>query len=681
MPMLLLRETIAGTNEQTTYTVDRKNTAPRATRFMTNRKHVANAVTHNEMLAKLQIERMPLANIVWDTDFRVRSWNPAAQHIFGFTAQEAIGKYPYELIVPAGEQHRVEELWKKLLTGDGFAHSVNDNITKDGRTITCRWINTPLKTEEGEVAGVLSMAEDITERKRVEEELQRSEHRYRSLVESARDAIITITPKGTFTSLNRAFETLTGWNREDWIGKTFSDLFHPDDAKVVLQLFRQALEGMTPQVQEFRMRTKSGDYLLAEMMITPQMENGKIVGVLGIARDVTARKSLENQFIQVQKMESLGTLAGGVAHDFNNILGIILGQASVLERCEGDHEMTAESIDSIAKAVQRGAALVRQILTFARKSEVVLGPVNVNGMIRELATMLQETFPKTVELNLKLDEAVPVITMDQAQLHQALLNLCVNARDAINDLAPYTSAHGLLTIRTEVVSRSQLKGHADATASRYVCITVADSGIGMDRYTKEKIFEPFFTTKEPGKGTGWGLAVVYGVVKAHRGFIDVESRINVGTTFRLYLPAPEESAGKADAAEAGATSVRGGTETILLVEDEDSLRHLMKSVLEEGGYRALTAKDGIEAVRLFTQHKDEIALVFTDLGLPRMNGATAFMTLKEIKPNIKAVFASGYLDLESRSDLTRAEAKAFIEKPYNPNEVLRMIRDVLDRPA
>lgn len=205
MPMLLLRETIAGTNEQTTYTVDRKNTAPRATRFMTNRKHVANAVTHNEMLAKLQIERMPLANIVWDTDFRVRSWNPAAQHIFGFTAQEAIGKYPYELIVPAGEQHRVEELWKKLLTGDGFAHSVNDNITKDGRTITCRWINTPLKTEEGEVAGVLSMAEDITERKRVEEELQRSEHRYRSLVESARDAIITITPKGTFTSLNRAF--------------------------------------------------------------------------------------------------------------------------------------------------------------------------------------------------------------------------------------------------------------------------------------------------------------------------------------------------------------------------------------------------------------------------------------------------------------------------------------------
>jgi signal transduction histidine kinase len=317
-------------------------------------------------------------------------------------------------------------------------------------------------------------------------------------------------------------------------------------------------------------------------------------------------------------MESLGTLAGEVAHDFNNILGIILGQASILERCEGDREMTAASLDSITKAVQRGASLVRQMLTFARKSEVALGPVNVNGMIRELATMLEETFPKTVELNLKLDTSIPMITMDQAQLHQALLNLCVNARDAINDLAPLTSSHGLLTIRTEVVPRSVLKGHADARASRYVCISVSDFGKGMDEDTKEKIFEPFFTTKEPGKGTGWGLAVVYGVVKAHRGFIDVESKMNVGSTFRLYLPVSDDSVGEGELVGAGSGGIWEGTETILLVEDEDGLRHLMKSVLEDSGYRALTAKDGIEAIRLYAEHKDEIALVFTDLGLPRL---------------------------------------------------------------
>ncbi|MCX6142086.1 MAG: PAS domain S-box protein [Ignavibacteriales bacterium] len=635
----------------------------------------------SETLMKLQIDRMPLANIVWDTEFRVRSWNPAARRIFGFTDDEAIGKLPYEIIVPRSAQQDVEEVWRRLLTGDASAHSVNENITKDGRTITCRWINTPLKTEEGEVAGVLSMAEDITESIRVEEELRRSEHRYRSLVESARDAIITITPKGIFTSLNRAFETLTGWDREEWIGKTFSDLFHPDDARAVLQFFRQALEGMTPPVQEYRLRTKSGEYLLGELTITPQREDGRIVGVLGIARDATARKSLEYQLIQAQKMESLGTLAGGIAHDFNNILGIILGQASILERCGENREMMADSVDSMTKAVQRGASLVRQILTFARKSEVVLAPVNVNTMIRELATMLEETFPKTVEFNLELDASVPVITMDHAQLHQALLNLCVNARDAINDLAPQTSAHGLLTIRTEVIPGSLLKGHADATESWYICISVSDSGKGMDETTKGRIFEPFFTTKEPGKGTGWGLAVVYGIIKAHRGFIDVESKINAGTTFRLYLPVIEKCADETETAAVESQSVRGGTETILLVEDEDSLRRLMKSVLEDNGYRALTAKDGIEAIRLYTEHKDEIALVFTDLGLPGIDGATAIQALRKINPQLKAIFASGFLDLKSRSELPDAQAKAFLEKPYSPNEVLRMIRDVLDRPS
>ena len=647
---------------------------------MTNRKHVANALMQSESLMKLQIDRMPLANIVWDTEFRVRSWNPAAQEIFGFTEEEVLGKLPYEIILPQSARHEVE-VWKKLLEGDESAHSINENITKDGRTITCRWINTPLKTEEGEIAGVLSMAENITESIRVEEELRRSEHRYRSLVESARDAIITITPMGIFTSMNRAFETLTGWNREEWIGKTFSDLFHPDDARAVLQLFRQALEGITPAVQEYRLLTKSGEYLLGELTITPQRENGKIVGVLGIARDVTARKSLEYQLIQAQKMESLGTLAGGIAHDFNNILGIILGQASIIERCSDNREMIADSVDSMTKAVQRGASLVRQILTFARKSEVVLGPVNANTMIRELATMLEETFPKTVELNLKLDESVPVITMDHAQLHQALLNLCVNARDAINELAPQTSAHGLLTIRTEVIPGTLLKGHADALESRYVCISVSDTGKGMDEATKEKVFEPFFTTKDPGKGTGWGLAVVYGVVKAHRGFIDVESRINVGTTFRLYLPVIEKNADEIESAAVESQDIRGGTETILLVEDEDSLRRLMKSVLENNGYRALTAKDGIEAIRLYTQHQDEIALVFTDLGLPRIDGATAIQALREINPRLKAVFASGFLDLKSRAELPDAQARTFLEKPYSPNDVLRMIRYELDRPS
>jgi two-component system, cell cycle sensor histidine kinase and response regulator CckA len=427
---------------------------------------------------------------------------------------------------------------------------------------------------------------------------------------------------------------------------------------------------------EIESLTKDGN--VKRLLLNASKEMGVVQGTI---RDITQTQQFDRSLIQAQKLENLGTLAGGIAHDFNNILGIILGQAAILDRCNGDREMTTASIDSITKAVQRGASLVRQILTFARKSEVVLAPVDVNAMIRELGSMLHETFPKTVELNLKLDPSIPVITMDQAQLHQALLNLCVNARDAINDLAPLTSSHGLLTIRTEEVPRSNLKAHAEATASRYVRIAVSDTGIGMDEATKERIFEPFFTTKGPGRGTGWGLAVVYGVMKAHHGFIDVESRVNAGTTFRLYLPVPEESAHKIGAAEVDNDIIRGGTETILLVEDEDSQRNLMKLLLEEKGYRALTAKDGIEAIREYTQHIDEIALVFTDLGLPRMDGVTAFLTLKEINPNIKAVFASGFLDAKMSARLSDAKAKAFVEKPYNPNEVLRTIRDVLDRPS
>jgi CheY-like chemotaxis protein len=269
--------------------------------------------------------------------------------------------------------------------------------------------------------------------------------------------------------------------------------------------------------------------------------------------------------------------------------------------------------------------------------------------------------------------------MDQTQMHQALLNLCVNARDAITDATTGNLGRGEIGIRTNVISNSEVrKKFSEADAVEYVCIAVSDTGKGMDEETKLKIYEPFFTTKERGKGTGLGLSVVYGIIKSHHGYIDVESEIGLGTTFRLYLPVTEALATPAVPHENNAADNLRGKETILLVEDEQNLLGLMKTTLERAGYTVLTALDGLAAIKIFSLNKEKIALVLTDLGLPKLDGAAVFTSMKEIDPNVKIILASGYLEPNLKSNLLRSGAKDFIQKPYSPNLVLRKIREVLD---
>jgi CheY-like chemotaxis protein len=269
--------------------------------------------------------------------------------------------------------------------------------------------------------------------------------------------------------------------------------------------------------------------------------------------------------------------------------------------------------------------------------------------------------------------------MDQTQLHQALLNLCVNARDAITDSSMGNLGRGAIRIQTTLVDNREVrKRFSEASASEYVCISVSDSGMGMDEETKQKIFEPFFTTKERGKGTGLGLSVVYGIIKSHHGHIEVESEIGLGTTFRLYLPVTDAVGSPAVLREDGIPADVRGKETILLVEDEENLLGLMKTALEREGYSVLTAMDGISAIKTFSLNKGKIALVLTDLGLPKLDGAAVFASMKEIDPNVKIILASGYLEPNLKSNLLRAGAKEFIQKPYSPNLVLTKIREVLD---
>jgi two-component system cell cycle sensor histidine kinase/response regulator CckA len=371
-------------------------------------------------------------------------------------------------------------------------------------------------------------------------------------------------------------------------------------------------------------------------------------------------------------MQSIGTLAGGIAHDFNNILGIMLGYTSLLSKQRSDDQKFTESLSAVTQTIQRGAALVRQILTFARKTEISFEPIDVTELVREVLSMLKQTFSKLIVFTETVDQDIPYISADRAQIHQALLNLCVNARDAMPD-------GGTISIKVEKHLKDYVRTQfASADQYSYVSISVSDTGEGMDEATRQRIFDPFFTTKPSGKGTGMGLSVVYGVMQAHQGFISVESKLGIGTTFHLYFPVSTHGDNIMDAQTPNKSFSVGGTETILFVEDEELLRDTVCPFLESKGYTVHMAKDGLEGIDRYSQHKQEIALVITDLGLPRMSGMEEFKRLKEINSNVKVIFASGFFDPNVKSEFLKAGAHGFIQKPYMIDEILQIIRKVLD---
>jgi len=385
---------------------------------------------------------------------------------------------------------------------------------------------------------------------------------------------------------------------------------------------------------------------------------------MGMNMDITDRKNLEHQLLQSQKLESLGTLAGGIAHDFNNILGIIMGHAALLGEVAQDPPKLTRSAGAIEKAAKRGASLVRQILTFARKANVAFEPVNLNDIATELGRMIEETFPRSIAIALALEADLPSVKGDRTQLHQTLLNLCVNARDAM-------PSGGTLTITTGRVRREGTE------PGWYARLTVADTGSGMDEETKRRIFEPFFTTKEPGRGTGLGLSVVYGIVQSHRGLIGVESAPGKGTKFTLDIPIPDSAAAEEIAAREADIARIGGTETLMVVEDEEMLSELLKASLEALGYTVVVASNGDQALGMFESVGEEIDLVVSDLGLPGMSGAELFQKIRAIRGDARVIIATGYIDPETRSELLNLGACGFIQKPYLPDDVARAVREAL----
>lgn len=606
--------------------------------------------------------------ILCDADDTIRYWNRGCERTYGWTKEEAVGKNVHALLQTQFADGAVN--LEKALGEQPHWEGELKQVRRDGTpiSVTSHWT---LKGTTAESSRLL-INTDITAQKNAESALRRSEERYRRFIEEDLTGNLIIRPDGSILTCNPAFVRSFGFaSADEAVTANFLSLLR--NRKDGAELFASVRQEGAVERHELEMRQPGGDPVyVAARFVGSFDEGGELVEMQGYLFNDTRRKRLEQQLIQAQKMEGLGTLAGGIAHDFNNILAIILGYSTQLEKRISKPEQVSAAVKVIKEAVERGAALVQQLLTSARQAEARFSSLDLNALFRELEKMLQATFPKMINFELHLQPNFPFIKADRSQIHQVLLNLCVNARDAMPN-------GGSITLETSLVPGEQIAEYfTGANARQYACIRVRDTGEGMTPDVKAHIFEPFFTTKERAKGTGLGLSVVYGVVNNHEGFIQVESAPGAGTTFNIYLPVDQsqERIGGDFSLEAPGSRE---PQMILLVEDEEMLRDLGVQILEGEGYRVLPARDGVEAVELFIANRDNIGLVVCDLGLPRMGGRDAFMKMKEIKPSVRAIVASGYLEPSIRSEILRAGVVDTIQKPYDFREMIEKIHAVIGK--
>ncbi len=585
---------------------------------------------------------------------------------------------------------REEIIGRRVMDLDVWAHpddriSVMHQLLKKG---ALRGFELKMRRRSGEVRDVLASFElielagenervlistfiDITERKSAEESLRKSEERYRNFFEEDLTGDFISIPEGKIISCNPAFARIFGFaSVDEALTSDANALFpKPEERETFMRLLKEEKKLEYYEVEYLR-RDGSRVYCV-ENAVGIFDALGNLMQIKGYIFDESKRKSLEKQLVQAQKLESLGTLASGIAHDFNNILGIIMGYGTLLTRQPSDPENIRHSAEAIVKSTVRGAAMVKQLLTFARKADIKLTSVKLNDIVNEISQLLGETIAKTIVIDLELEQALPAISADATQMHQVLLNLCVNARDAMPN-------EGTITIATHLLQGAAIRNiFPNASARYYVALSVKDTGIGMDEKTRSRIFEPFFTTKDLGKGTGLGLSVVFGIMESHKGFVTVESKPGMGSTFYLYFPVPESFEIKQAETETQ-KEVHGRGETILVVEDEEPLRELLKTFLLQAGYGVLTAADGKEAIDVYHNNRDMIQLVLADNGLPKISGYDVFRKMQSENPNLKLILASGFIEPMLKSKFSKEGAKDFLQKPYTEARLLQAVRNVLN---
>ncbi len=508
---------------------------------------------------RLQVERMPLACLLFDARLLIVDWNPAAEHIFGYSKEEVLGmEPPYWKILSPGTWSNAQEILDRLKGGDMAAHSVSENLTRGGRTITCEWHNTPLFDDIGRFQGLVSLAEDVTSRHEAEKTIKL---RDRAIQAVSQGIVITDAnqPDNPIIYASPSFEQLTGYTPAATLGKNCRFLQGADtDPNSVAQIRAAVRNGEFCTVELLNYR-RDGTPYWNELRLSPiRDESGQLCHFVGTLADVTARRELEDHLRQSQKIEAVGQLAGGIAHDFNNLLTIIIGYSDVLQSTESLTESGQNTIDEIALAAHRAAALTQQLLAFSRKQVLEPAVLNLNELIGNLQKMLLRLVTENIELTCSLSPAIRPVKVDPGQIEQVIVNLVVNARDAMPD-------GGRLTIGTSNVelSSADCRLHPDRKPGCYVRLVVADTGAGIPPEIKFRVFEPFFTTKETGKGTGLGLSVVHGIVKQSGGYIDVHSEVGVGTAVILFFPAVREQMPAAAAErETGSGKARIGDDLV-----------------------------------------------------------------------------------------------------------------------
>jgi PAS domain S-box-containing protein len=783
---------------------------------------------------------------VWEWDLRTDAvyWSPLCYEVFGLKHRGEVTLQTFLDLVHPDDTARVTAAAEQAIK-DRTTYSLEFRIVgADGEEYWVSNFGRPSYDEDGQPCRLTGTAVDITEHKHAEATLRASEAKYRSLFELARDVIYSLGPDGTFTSLNPAFETITGWSVAEWLDTPFLPLVHPDDVPRAMSMFRQALDGQTPPIYDLRIRCKSGSFVVGEFASIPIVKAGRMTQVLGVARnitprrqaeealseanrqlsasrlaaldmmadavdarqelekvnqhlltqiaerqqievalreseakarsfvdnavwglcrttvggqflsvnpalvamlgyesaaellatpmqavyrdpdvrhplrdqllsagrldgvevewkrkdgapitvrlcgagvygsdhrivefetsveDVTIKRALEAQLRQSQKMEAIGRLAGGIAHDFNNMLTAILGYTQlVIEQVPADDPRRQDLLE-VRKAGESAAMLVAQLLAFSRKQVLAPALVDLNVVLADLDGMLRRVIGEDIELEMRLGD-LGRVTADPSQIEQVILNLAINARDAM-------PSGGRLKISTSAVVIDEHAGatHAGTAPGVYTLLEVNDTGCGMSQETQSHIFEPFFTTKESGKGTGLGLPTVYGIVNQGAGHISVTSEPGRGATFRVYLPVAEGIMGGASSDERPADIT--GTETVLLVEDDDRLRQLAERTLRRSGYLVLSAASAEEAVSTASQHQGTIDLLLTDVVLPGLSGGSLAEQVRETRPSTKILFVSGFTDdvivLHGVSDASAG----FLQKPYTPTSLGTKVREVLN---
>jgi PAS domain S-box-containing protein len=619
------------------------------------------------------IDAIPNPLFFKDTKGIYLGCNKSFESLLGLRKEQIVGKSVYD-VSPSHLADKYYEADMALLRQPGIQTYESSVVAMDGTEHEMIFYKATFRHPDGTLGGLVGTIIDISQRHRLEEALKESEIRLRAIINTAPQCIKLIAADGTLLEMNPAGLAMIETNSIAQVkGKSIYSMIAPEYHDAFRMLTGKVFKGENG-VLEFETIGLRGTHRWLSTHAVPFRDaKGEIVALLGITDDITENRKLRAQLLQAQKMEAVGQLAGGIAHDFNNILTAIMGYGSILRmKLRRDNQLIV-NVEQILQAADKAASLTQNLLAFSRKQIMNARPVNLNEIIARVEKFLLRIIGEDIEIKTNLSGEILTVNVDSGQMEQALLNLATNARDAMPN-------GGVLSIVTElsVINDEFIKAHGFGSFGKFALISVSDTGAGMDKETSDKIFEPFFTTKDVGKGTGLGLAMVYGTVKQHNGYITVYSEQGRGTIFKIYIPLVSLNIEKEGEVASESLPV-GGTETILVAEDDPVLRKLDSKVLTEYGYNVILAEDGEDAINKFMDNKDKIHICILDMIMPKKSGKETYEAIKKIRSDVRIIFASGYAADRIQKDELLEKGLNFIQKPILPNEFLKKIRAVLDQ--